>query len=607
LSLGKRIKYFLTVFIILNAVASGFSQGLKVQVSKNKLSLGEYLEVKYIIDGGNDRNFKTGSFNNFKIAQGPNSSSNMQWINGKFSQKKTYSYVLLPQKEGILQIPQASVQIKGRLYKSAPIKIVVKKDALYDQQQKKAKQTQGKLEDFVYLKVEAAKDTIYKGEQLIVNYNLYTAYQVKNFNIVETPSFTGFWQRDLIDGNYPQRSTYIKGKQFTIVGLKKLALFPQVTGNIELEPITVEGNVRVKVNNTNNRRRRSTDPFDQFFNDPNFSSPFGSYKNIHKKITSEPFNLVILPLPEPEKSEVFTGAVGRFNIGANLDKRQLKTDEAATLKITITGDGNLKLFDAPNVNFPDELEVFDVKVSENIYTNGGSVRGSKIFEYPIIPRKQGRYIIPKIEWSYFDIKTEKYKVYTVGPFTINVLKGDDYKDNESTYVESKSEIAPIKTEFNIVKNTKTYWVKSPIGVGLTLLPILMMPLLFFIRRQRDINKPSEDEIKFNKANKVALKKLEKAKSYIKKDDDKLFYNEVIHSIWGYMNDKFELLNSEMNKDNIYDKLLENNISNTIAEETKQLVSNCEMSIFAPGAVQFNKKEIYTQALNLLSKIEEAQK
>jgi len=601
------MKYFLTVFIFLNAVVPNFAQGLKVQVSKNKLSLGEYLEVKYTIDGGNDRNFKTGSFNNLKIAQGPNSSSNMQWINGKFSQSKTYSYVLLPQKEGILEIPQASVQIKGKLYKSSPIKIVVKKDALYDQQQKKAKQSQGKLEDFVYLKVEAPKDTIYKGEQLIVNYNLYTAYQVKNFNIVETPSFTGFWQRDLIDGNYPQRSTYISGKQFTIVGLKKLALFPQVTGNVELEPITVEGDVRVKVNNTNKRRKRSNDPFDQFLNDPIFSSPFGSYKNIHKKITSEPFNLVVLPLPKPVKSETFTGAVGRFTIGANLDKRQLKTDEAATLKITINGDGNLKLFDAPLVNFPDELEVFDVKVTENIYTNSGSVRGSKVFEYPIIPRKEGRYIIPKIDWSYFDIKTEKYKTYSVGPFTINVLKGDDYKDNESTYVESKSDIAPAKPEITITKQTKNYLIKSPIGLGFTLLPILMMPILFFIRRQRDINRPSEEEIKFNKANKVALKKLEKAKSYLKNEEGKLFYNEVIHSIWGYMNDKFELQNSEMNIENIYNKLVENNISEALASETKQLASNCEMSIFAPGAVQFNKKEIYTQALNLLSKLEDAQK
>jgi len=400
----------------------------KVTVNQKLIDLSEFVEVKYSIQGGKARNFNPGDLSAFQIVSGPNETSNVSYVNGKVSQSKIYSYYLKPKKEGVFKISGGSVMVNKTRYRAKPVSVTVSKTKKTEQADSIAKKKQGKFEDFVYIDIVLDKDTVYKGEQVIARYNLYTLYQISNFNITENPALPGFWIRNLNDNNFPQRTQVINGKQFRVVELKRVAMFPQKSGNLELDKIEIEGYVKVKQSN----RKRSNDPFQDLFDDPFFSSPFSRYKTEKRKIASDTKNLVVKDLPEPIP-EGFTGGVGKFTAGASVANSNLKTNESLSLNFTINGDGNIKLLEGPILALPDGLEAYDTKVEENIYTNSGKVRGSKKFVYPIIPREPGKYKIPEIDWWYFDVERQTYKNYKLGPYSITVEPGDDYTDNQSTF------------------------------------------------------------------------------------------------------------------------------------------------------------------------------
>jgi len=589
----------ITSFVIAVLLSTfAFAASFTVNVSKNKIDLSEYVQITYTIQGGNDKSFSPGMFTGFDVASGPNSSSQVSIINGKMTSTKTYSYYLKAKKEGKFMIKGGFVYINGKKYNAKLITIEVTKSKTTEQADSLSKTKQGSFDDFVFIDIEFDKDTIYKGEQVITRYTLYTAYQVSNLHISDQPSFPGMWVRDLNENHFPQSSKVISGRKYNTIELKRLAMFPQVSGDIVLDDLEMTGNIKVRQSN------QAKDPFEALFDDPFFSSPFSRYRTIKKTVRSDKKTLVVLPLPKTDNEMAFTGGVGKFTAGATMNNRNLKTDEIAQLSITINGNGNIKLLDEPIVQLPDGLEVYDTKIEENIYTNSGEVRGSKKFEIPIIPRKPGTYTIPALQWSYFDIELNDYQNYTLGPYTLNVQPGDDYSDNESTFDPKAFEIKDIKPQAKQLAKAWRPFINSPVAWALAILPLALLPLVSFVKKRQEENKPSELELKRSGANKVAIAKLTQAKQYMQSNDDKAFYDEVIRSIWDYLQDKFGMEKSELDKAIIKNTLTKNNINSDTINGVHDVISKCEIALFAPSAIGLNKQDIYNKSVELISTIED---
>lgn len=571
----------------------------KVETNRTTMDLSEFVEVKFIISGGKARNFNPGDLSAFDIS-GQNDMSQTNIVNGRVTQSKIYTYYLKPKKEGTFKIAGGSVMIGKTRHRAKTVNITVSKTKQTEKADSIARKKQGSFKDFVYIDIVLDKDTVYKGEQVIARYNLYTLYQISNFNITQNPALPGFWIRNLNDNNFPQRTQIIDGKKFRVVELKRVAMFPQKSGNLELDNIEIEGYVKVKQSN----RRKSNDPFQDLFDDPFFSSPFSRYKTEKRKIASDMKTLVVKELPEPVP-DGFTGGVGKFTAGASVENSNLKTNESLTLNFTINGDGNIKLLDGPVLDLPEGFEAYDTKVEENIYTNSGKVRGSKKFMYPVIPRKPGKYKIPAIDWYYFDVATETYKNYKLGPYTVNVEPGDDYADNQSTFDEGAYQLKPIKSHKAVLsKKGIRALVNSPVTWVLAGFPILLLPLIGFVKKQQELNKPTEQQIQFSKAKQVAIERLSQAEELMHQKEDKLFYDEVIRSVWGYLQNKLGIENSELDKPIIQKTLTQHNIEQGTITGIDEVISLCEIALFAPSAAGVSKKQVYEKAINHISAIEE---
>jgi len=587
---------FAILFVNLVFVFNAHTASFRVETTKKLVDLAEYFEIKYIVEGGKASNFSPGDLSPFNIKSGPNETSKYSFVNGKTSQTYVYSYYVQAKKEGNYKIAGASVFINKKKYRAKEVSIVVNKTKATAQADSIAKKSRGRFEDFVYINIELDKDTVYKGEQVIARYNLYTLYQISNFNITKNPALPGFWLHNLNDRSYPQTQKVVNGNRYRVVELKRVALFPQKSGVLSLDEIEIEGYVKVKKS-----RGKSNDPFEELFDNPFFGGGF--YKRELRKIKSTEKNLLVKELPTPIP-DGFTGGVGRFTAAATIDNRNSKTDETVTLSLTINGTGNIELLEGPDIKLPDGLEAYDSKVSNNIYTNSGLVRGSKKFDYPIIPRETGKYKIEPVEWWYFDVEKQSYQKYSLGPYTLNVEPGDDYADNQSTFDEGVYQLKPIKTKNLKISNAKrTIFITKPIIVGLASLPILLLPFIGFMNKQRAKNRPSAAELKYSRAERVAIDRLSNAKNLMNQNEAKPFYDEVIRAVWDYLKDKFGIANAEMDKPIIQKTLTENKVAENTTKGITDVISLCEIALFAPSTTGTNQQNVYDKAVQHISEIE----
>ncbi len=574
---------------------------IEIETSSNSIGEGDYVEVTYRLNSSKVKNFNPGKLDGLQIVNGPSTSQNTTIVNGKISSFSTYNYYMQPTKTGTVSISGATAIINGKKVVAPKKTIKVTKVSPADKKQIEERKKKKKLEDLVWIQIETEKDTVYKGEQTIVKYMLYTLYQVKNLNMVSNPSLSGFWKHDMNEGKFPQFDKVIDGKKYRVAEIKKFAVFPQRSGVLELDQLEVEAIVRVLQN-----KRQHFDPFADMFDDPIFSNFGSTYRNVTTNIKSNSDTLVVLPLPAPKDPEAYTGAVGQFTVGANINPRNIKTDEAATISLMINGTGNLKLIDQPKIDFPEGLEVYDVQRTENIYDNSGLLRGSTKFEYPVIPRKPGRYTIPRINFEFFNPEVGKFQEFGVGPYSLNVTPGENYDDNQSTFDETAYELKPLLEPSTKMVNLNTgNYALSMGGIALSLLSLCLFPLIAFVRRKQEENRPSATELKKSAANKIAIQRLQTADKHLSNNDNRLFYDEVIKAIWGYMRDKFEMPSSKLSKEMVQEALIKNNINEADANQMKDLLAHCELALFAPGAMgELNMNKDYERAVNLISSIED---
>ncbi|MBP9211275.1 MAG: protein BatD [Bacteroidetes bacterium] len=580
---------------VLTAQDASFTAG----VDKNPVAADEQFTLEFTVStsGASPRNFKTPDLSKFLVLSGPNQSTSMQIINGSVSSSQTFTYVLQAREPGKPVIGAATIEIGGNQYKSNPIELTVTKAA--GKRSQPAQSAQGQpvdVGDYIFLKATVDRARVYQGEQLTVTYKIYTRARIVNYSINKFPTMTGFWGEEL---QQPQQENVtnemVNGKQYQARILKKTALFPTQSGALEINPMEVNCLVQVQ------SRRRTNDIFDQFVNDPFFGA-----QTANVSLKSEPVKITVLPLPQDPVPESFQGAVGKFTLKADLNKRRAKTNEPISLKATITGSGNVKILEAPKLKLPSDFEQYDPKVKENIERTGAAINGSKTFEWLIVPRYPGEKQIPAMEFSYFDVVQRRYVTLRTNEFNVVVEKGSAEAPQSAAGL-SKEDVRLLNQDIRFIKtDAGTFYNKGeelvdPVAAAtMTLIPFAAFLVLLFYRQKALSEMSDVVSFRSRKAMKIAAKKLANANHLLTAEKHEAFYAEVSTAMWQYVSDKLALDRSELSIENVTQQLEAKKVSPELTLKIKELLEACEFARFAPGSsTAEEKKRMYENASSII--------
>jgi hypothetical protein len=386
--------------------------------------------------------------------------------------------------------------------------------------------------------------------------------------------------------------------------LYKVALFPQKSGTLVIEPKKMNCMAQVRTEG----KRRAKDPFfDSFFDDPFFNN---QYRNVPIEMESNAIVLNVKPLPIDKKPAGFSGAVGRFNIQATIDNADLKTNDAVTLKVVISGSGNLELINTPEINWPPDFEAYEPKITKNIRSNNSGVSGIRSFEYLAIPRSAGDFTVGPIELSYFDPASGQYKITPTQAFQIHVEKSDQPTANVSYSGVAQEDIMYLGQDIRYIKSGNSvlstrgqYLFSSPLYFILLAVPVAFLVFLSLLIISQRKKRSNVALVRNRKATKVARKNLKIANEYLKSKQREEFYTEVSRALWGYLSDKFNIPLSDLSMDTVSERLSDKEVSSESIETFLEVLNKCEFARFAPGESSSLMNEIYQEAIMFISQIE----
>ncbi len=582
--------------------------------SNTTVAVGDQIQLTFQLEGSG-KNFQAPNFADFNVLMGPSQSTSMQFINGSMSQSISFTYIIQAVKEGVFKIPPASIETGGKKIQSNNLTITVAKGSNTSQQQSGNQQQSGKTGSDnavqsggknVFFKVSVGKSNVYRGEGVLVTYKLYTKVTLVNYGLSKMPSLEGFFSQDI---QMPQQLEFhienVDGVQYKVADIKKLVLFPQRTGTLSLDPMEGEVVARMQV-----KRQQSRDPLDQFFNDPFFNNPFfnNSVQDIPIKLKSDPVKIVVKELPEGAP-ETFNGAVGKFSMETDLDKKETKAHDPVTLKIKISGKGNLKLIDPPKIDFPPDFETYDPKVNANVTASGNGVSGSKTFEYLVIPRNAGEYKFSVSGFTFFNLDNNKYETVPGADYILKISKGDESTTTTISGV-SKSDIQFLGKDIRFIKTSQPLFVQhngalfsSPLFYTLCGAPALLFVLLLVFRKRYDEMQSNVTLLKSRRANKVAMKRLSAAKKSLSENNSEKFLDEMFQALWGFVSDRLQIPVSELSKENVSQALEQKNVSAESVTKFNQTLDALELARFAKGIAASNQ-EIYQKGIEVITKLEE---
>ena len=563
----KLIKYIIIVFLIFVTNIVSAQVKFEAKVSKQKLGVNERLRVDFEMNQDGD-NFTPPDFSNFTVVGGPNQAVSNSWINGVRSFKKTYSYFLAPQNRGQFTISQATIHIDGQTYKTLPIKIEVTAAV---EVPKDPNDPNYVASEGIHLVAEISNSNPYLNEAVVVTYKFYFSSDVNVTNLadIDTPKYNDFWSQDIpIKQLKVERGMY-DGKEFNFVVYRKAVLYPQKIGKLNMEPLTVDASVQVATN------RRDI---------------FGGrlMANANKRVSAGNNTINVKPLPEQGKPLDFTGAVGDFSFKVTTTKTQLNASESLQAKVEVQGNGNLKLFKLPKLSLPSSLEVYEPEHNENVNTNLSGMQGSISDSYTIVPQFKGKYPIPSITFSYFDIKTKSYKQLNSDEIVLDVLDGplnagganhNVANNAKKAVVLSNNQFAFIKTTTNFESKNASHFFKTPIFWSLLLLPFLAIPLAIVIRNKKADRDADVYGNRIRQADKLARKYLSSAKKSLGKKE--AFYIALEKALHNYLKAKLHIETSDLSKDKINQLLLDKQVESSVIEDFIGIIENCELARYTP--------------------------
>jgi len=573
----KRLVFILVLLMPLHAIAQTFT----ATVDEKTVGDNQQFQISFTISGQNlkgVKNLKPPSFSDFMTLSGPSQSTNIQFINGVQSASYSYSYILRAKRIGVFTIGKASIEFNGKLYETEPIKItVVKGSSLPKQKKKDGEISNEEIAKNLFIRAIVNKRKVFLGEQVTVVYKLYTRLNIAaQMSINKLPQYQGFWTEELESSNNITFSTeMIDGKQFRVGTLKRAALFPTQTGKLEITPFELTVPIQLR------RNRNRNNFFDDFFNDP-----FGASQTVKYNATSNKVTINVLPLPATGKPESFNGAVGDFTLNAGIDKTTAKTNESMTLKVSISGKGNLELLKLPKLDLPAGFEKYEPKTSENI-NRKNVISGKKTAEYLMIPRVVGKREIPAIEFSYFNPEKKKYFTLRSKSFALNITQGEKLIETEFT---SKEDILKLGSDIRFIKTSNYDIYKKEESILFTtffwaggIVPVILLLVLVGWKRKNDKLAGNLSLLHYQRARKVAKSRLKKAKKLMQENNYTEFYTEISLALFGYLEDKFHIPKAEFTIEKAADELRNAGVEETLIETVKKTAEDCEFVRFSPGA------------------------
>lgn len=569
------------------------------------VSVGENFRLTYTVSTRNASDFHIGTVpEQLEVITGPyvSEQSSYQMANGhtSSSSSKTYTFILCASKNGIYTISPASITANGKRMTSKPVRVKVSGSAqassgaprMHDdasgQPRLREAGTPISGKD-LFIKVSANKRRVHEQEPVLLTYKVYTLVDLTQLE-GKMPDLTGFHTQEI---PLPQQKSFhverINGRPYRCVTWSQYVMYPQMTGKLEIPSITFNGTVI--------QQNRNVDPFEAFFNGGS------GYIEVKRAIKAPGLTIQVDPLPQRPAN--FSGGVGKFNISAQINKSEVKANDPITIRVVVGGVGNLKLIKQPVVNFPKDFDKYDAKVTDKTKLTQNGVEGNMIYDFLAVPRNQGRYVIPAIEFVYYDVEANAYKTIKTQSFTLDVAKGDGNVNSSVDYSELKDkDIHPIKDgEYEVQDIKNIFYGSAAYWVVLSILFLVFVGVLIIFRK-RAIDNADVTRLKIKKANRVATKRLRYANKLMLNNEHDKFYDEVLRTLWGYVGDKLNMPVEQLSKDNISEKLAQRSVDGDTIDMFLRAVDECEFNRYAPGDTKGNMNQTFEAAMTAIIKIED---
>lgn len=573
--------------------------------------VGDQFRLSYTVTTQKVRDFRAPSIKGVDVLMGPTRStfSNTQIINGAMSSEKgiTFTYILMATTEGDYSISGATITADGDQMVSNSVKIKVLPPDQSAAATSSGAATQGNSSSGrtssasvssqdLFVTATATKTTVYEQEAFLLTYKIYTRESQLQFDNVKLPDFKGFHSQEIErPSNAKWSQEHYKGRNYYTTVFRQFVLFPQQSGKLTIEPARFDASVAKAV--------RSADPFDAFFNGGS------NVVEVKKVLTTPAITINVNALPAGKPAD-FSGGVGEFTISSSINSKDVKTNDAITIKLVISGTGNLKLLSNPEVKFPEDFEVYDPKVDSQVRLTSSGLSGNRVIEYLAIPRHPGNYKIPAVTFSYFDIKSKSYKTLKTEDYEIKVEKGAGNADQVIANFTNKEDLKVLGEDIRYIKlKDVTLQPKGSFFYGsfaywlFYIIPAIAFIIFFIIYRKQAAENANVAKMRTKKANKVATKRMKLAGKLLAENKKEAFYDEVLKALWGYISDKLNIPVSRLSKDNVEEKLRNHGVSDELIKEFLDALNECEFARFAPGDESQAMDKVYSSSLTVISKME----
>ena len=598
------------LIIILMALIAYSTQMLADKVSftasaPDAVVVGDQFRLSYIVTTQKVKDFRAPSIKGFDVLMGPSRSqqSNTQIVNGNVTSTSsiTFTYILMANNAGEYTIPGASIVADGDQMVSNSVRIKVLPQDQGSSNSSSSSSTHsssgtGVSNQDLFITASASKTNVYEQEAFVLTYKIYTRESNLQLNNAKLPDFKGFHSQEIeMTTNARWTPEHYQGRNYYTTVYRQFVLFPQQSGKLYIDPAQFQMTVGKPV--------QSDDPFDAFFNGGS------NVIEIKKNISTPKIAINVNPLPTGKPAD-FSGGVGEFNISSSINSKELKTNDAITIKLVISGTGNLKLISNPEIKFPDDFEVYDPKVDNQVRLTREGLTGNKVIEYLAIPRHAGTYKIPGVSFSYFDIRSKSYKTLKTEDYVVNVEKGAGNADQVIANFTNKEDLKVLGEDIRYIKQNEvtlqpkgsffygsmTYWL-------FYIIPALAFIIFFIIYRKQAAENANVAKMRTKKANKVATKRMKLAGKLLSENKKDAFYDEVLKALWGYISDKLNIPVSRLSKDNIEEKLRNHGVNEELIKEFLNALNDCEFARFAPGDENQAMDKVYSSSIEVISKME----
>ena len=595
------LPFYLFTFLPLSALAQSLTGRAPQQVA-----VGEQFRLSYTVNTDEAKGFRAGQIPDaFEVLMGPSTStqSSFQMVNGHMSSSAsiTYTYILSATKNGSFTIPAAHVTVDGKTVTSNELHIKVSGQAQSGQQGGRQQQQQSGNGEVraagtaisgsdLFIKVSASKQHVREQEAILLTYKVYTLVGLTQLN-GKMADLKSFYTREV---PLPQEKQFhietLNGRPYRTVTWQQYVMFPQATGKLEVPSLTYEGIVV--------QQNRNIDPFEAFFNGGS------GYVEVKKQIKAPGITIQVDPLPQRPAN--FSGGVGRFSISATLDKSDVKANDPVKLHVVVSGVGNMKLLKQPEVQFPKDFDHYDAKVTDRTKLTTQGLEGQMVYDFLAVPRHQGTFEIPPIEYTYFDTQANQYKTVRTEAFTLNVAKGEG--GTTATYT-AQEDVKQLNSDIHYIKTGATrqkavgdfFFGSTEYWAALAVL-LLGFVSLFVIFRQRAIENANVVKQRAGKANKVATKRLKRAAKLMAAGQQSEFYDEVLRALWGYVGDKLSMPVEQLSRENISQQLSAHNVTEETVRQFIGALDECEFARYAPGDATGNMNKVYDAAMTAITTI-----